>query len=286
MQLGASHPVRVQRLRIDRPIGAHDHAFTEIAIVEGGRARHRDASGATEIGAGNVIVVPPGPAHAFPAADRLQITNLYYLSQWLLWDLGSLMRNEGLVPLFFAAHLFRRAELRRVAVFALDECQREVCQRELRDIEAENARATPSLLWVRGAFSTLLVTLGRAWSRQHSELNDSDFRSEMWRAIERVDQIIKEGEPFRIQTLAREAGYGAAHFSRLFRAATGWSPSDYHQLRRVQRAGHLLVHSLLSISQISARLGYCAAAHLSRFFSRYQGVSPREFRRLYGRTLT
>ncbi len=282
MRLGATHPVRVQRLQVERPIGAHDHAFTEIAIVEGGRALHHDANGQSEIVVGSVIVVPPGPAHAFPFADDLRITNLYYLSQWLLWDLSSLMQNEGLVPLFFAAHLFRRAEHRRVAIFALDADEREVCQRELRDIEAENARAQPSLFWVRGAFSKLLVTLGRAWSRQRPQLNDSDFRPEIWRAIERVDEGIKEGRPFCIQTLSREVGYGAAHFSRLFRAATGWSPSDYHQLRRVQHAGHLLLHSTLSISQISARLGYCDSAHLSRFFSRLQGVPPREFRRLYG----
>ena len=284
VQLSASHPVRVQRFWVQRPVPPHDHAFTELAIVQSGNARHCDGNGETELATGSVIVVPPGPVHAFRAVDELEIINVYYLSEWFLWDLNLLWQNEGLMPLFFAAHLFKRAELRRVAIFTLDDNELETCRRELCDIESESQRENPSLFWVRGAFSKLLVVLGRAWHRQQSELNDFDFRHEIWRAVEWVDAAIKEGEPFDAAVLAREVGQSSGHFSRLFRAATGLAPSDYYQRRRIQHAGHLLLRSALSVSQIAARLHFSDPAHLSRVFRKIQGQSPREFRRLYRKT--
>jgi AraC-like DNA-binding protein len=59
------------------------------------------------------------------------------------------------------------------------------------------------------------------------------------------------------------------------------APSEYFQLRRVQHAGHLLLRSQFSVSEIAFRLGYADGAHLTRFFHKHQKCSPSEFRKRY-----
>jgi len=57
-----------------------------------------------------VIVVPPGDVHAFAKVRGLEVTNVYYLAEWLLDELKSLWDQDGLVPLFLARSLFRRKD--------------------------------------------------------------------------------------------------------------------------------------------------------------------------------
>ena len=281
VQLSAARPVRAARLSVGKAIGPHDHDYTEICLIEEGTVSHLSDAGSEHLGVGKAVVVPPGPAHAFDAPQRLVVTNLYYLPEWFLLDLDLLWQHEGLVPLFFASHLFRRPTERRVHSFALTPAELQLCQVEARAIIEENGRPAPSLLWLRGAFSKLIVTLARAWQRQQPDAGRAEFDARIWSALQAIEAAVPEGTGFRVDQCARRAGLSPDAFARSFRAATGYAPSAYFQARRAQHAANLLLHSGLSITQIAARLGYADGAHLTRSFAKAHGCPPREFRKRY-----
>ena len=71
------------------------------------------------------------------------------------------------------------------------------------------------------------------------------------------------------------------HFSAVFRASTGYGPTDYYQRRRVHRACQLLLNPVPSITEIATELGFSDAPHFCRVFKRYRTMTPTDYRRLY-----
>ena len=282
VRLAANFPVRQERLQVAEDVGPHDHDFTEICLVLSGEALHCTVAGEARVRPGDVLVIPPGPVHAFERVHEFSVINVYYLAEWFLWDLSPLWRNEGLIPLFFAENLFARREQRLIHSFALSPAELEPCLGELEDIQSEYALDQPSLLLVRGAFSKLLVRLARAWGNAQPELKDFGFRAEVWTVLEAIDAVVKTGETMRVEDLARRAHVSSDALYRAFKTATGLSLSTYHQQRRIQHASHLLLHSTLNIGQIAHQLGFADTSHLTRSFTALHGESPRSFRRKFG----
>jgi AraC family L-rhamnose operon regulatory protein RhaS len=289
IQLSTSRPVRMVPHTHAGEFRRHSHTFTELVMIQQGSIPHEvfDSCGEKqilEVRSGDFLVIPPGLIHGYGAVEEgreCRRTDICYLAEWFLWDLD-LLWSEGLVPLFFASHLFRRTENLQIWRFSLSPEEIASCERELSDISAEYLQPTPSLLFVRSTFFKILVILARAWRRQTPQ-GDLHFRPEIWSALQAVDSCIKEGQNFRIDAFAHDVGLAPKSFSRLFHAATGLSPSEYFGRRRTQHAAHLLLESDLSIGEIAARLGFCDSAHLSRAFLQNESISPRAFRTRYRR---
>lgn len=83
---------------------------------------------------------------------------------------------------------------------------------------------------------------------------------------------------FSLATLARVAELSEYHFSRLFKRATGLSPSQYFIRLRMARARHLLLETRLSVIDVGLAVGYSSPSHFSQIFRREVGVTPSEFR--------
>jgi AraC family transcriptional regulator len=73
-----------------------------------------------------------------------------------------------------------------------------------------------------------------------------------------------------------------AHFSRKFKLAVGESPHAYVVRRRLERACHLMMTSVASLSEIALSVGFSDQAHLNRLFRQAFGQSPANWRRERG----
>jgi AraC family transcriptional regulator len=87
------------------------------------------------------------------------------------------------------------------------------------------------------------------------------------------------GDAFCLGDLARQSGMSVYHFSRLFKRATGHSPSQYFIKLRMTRARQLLIETQTSIIDIGLDVGYSSASHFSQVFKREVGVTPSHYRR-------
>ena len=85
-----------------------------------------------------------------------------------------------------------------------------------------------------------------------------------------------------IRDLSAVARRSPAHFSRKFKLSVGESPHAYVVGRRLQRACHLMMTSVASLSEIALSVGFSDQAHLCRLFRQSFGQSPANWRRERG----
>lgn len=100
------------------------------------------------------------------------------------------------------------------------------------------------------------------------------------RMVDAVMAAVEEdpGRAVTVARLAREAGYSADHFARVFTKVAGLSPQAFLLRTRMERARRLLAESDLRVSEIADVLGFRDVFYFSRLFSEKNGVSPRAFR--------
>src|SRR3546814_20317760 len=82
-------------------------------------------------------------------------------------------------------------------------------------------------------------------------------------------------------TLADIAGavnYSPTYFGALFKERTSFSPIEYYNQLKIQRACSLLQFTDLKIKEIGFKLGYYDAFHFSKAFAHDMEISPREYR--------
>lgn len=65
---------------------------------------------------------------------------------------------------------------------------------------------------------------------------------------------------------------------KLFKKEYGTTPYDYQLAQKMQLACRMLRHTNMSVSAVSAALGYSDAHYFSGLFKRKQGVSPKAYR--------
>ncbi len=119
-----------------------------------------------------------------------------------------------------------------------------------------------------------------------SALHDAAFAArplperELPAAIARVTAYIDANlsAPLQVERLASLAEMSRAHFVRRFSAATGISPSDYVQARRLDRIERLLLATEMTVTEIARATGFADGNYLAKAFRRARGLSPLQFR--------
>ena len=96
------------------------------------------------------------------------------------------------------------------------------------------------------------------------------------RAVELMHAHLDQDLP--LEEIASAAHLSPFHFARLFKKLTGATPHAYLATLRAARAQTLLAETDLSITAISARVGYSSPSHFTKAFSHATGMTPRAFR--------
>ncbi len=136
----------------------------------------------------------------------------------------------------------------------------------------------PSLLYVRGLAQALAVHLVRHYRDRQDVVRRSNALPayKLRRVIEAMDGQL--ADDFSLAQLARTAELSEYHFSRMFKRATGLSPSQYFIGLRMARARRLLIETQRSIIDIGLEVGYSSPSHFSQVFRREVGVTPSAYR--------
>ncbi len=272
--------MRAEHMAVPLDVRPHDHAFHEICLIVGGSAMHVTQSGRIPLAPGDVFVVPPDEVHAIEDVDELKVINAYYLSEWLMSDLGLLWTEAGAVSLFLSSTLMKSRIVDTVQL-RLSTVDFERIRAELAQIEQEGARPSPSPLYLRCCLQKAIALMARNWMEQDPTSATLSFRDEVWSAMETIERAVNSGAAYSVAASARSASISVDHFSALFRTSTGYGPTDYYQRRRVHRACQLLLNPGPSITAVAADLGFSDAPHFCRVFKRYKGMTPTDYRAVY-----
>ena len=78
--------------------------------------------------------------------------------------------------------------------------------------------------------------------------------------------------------LSKKAGMSSSRYSDIFRQRFGYSPIDWFNRQRVQRACHLLDVTREKVKVVGLEVGFRDPYYFSRSFRKIMGSSPREYR--------
>jgi AraC-like DNA-binding protein len=169
------------------------------------------------------------------------------------------------------------ADVRAIAVSALDGHLLEVCVRLMRLLETPaDAPILQPLIMREMVYRLLMAEQGARLS--HLAIPGGVAPS-IARAVERLRQDINQ--PLRIEELARELGMSVSGLRLHFKAVTAMSPSQFQKQVRLQEARRLLLDENLDAGRVASRVGYHDASHFTREYKSLFGVSPmRDVQRL------
>jgi len=84
-----------------------------------------------------------------------------------------------------------------------------------------------------------------------------------------------------LENLSEITHLSPIHFSRVFKTVSGFSPMEFLNRMRVQKASQLLVNTDKTIVEIAMDTGFNDGNYFSRFFKKCQKETPSEFRGKY-----
>lgn len=110
-----------------------------------------------------------------------------------------------------------------------------------------------------------------------TEKNVSDFSSSMMKAQAYIDENYFQIDS--IEDIAKEFCVSLPHFSRSFKAYSGYSPVEYLKNTRLYHAQQLLMYSDYNVYEISEKIGFKDTNNFIRQFKNKFKLSPLKFRR-------
>lgn len=81
-----------------------------------------------------------------------------------------------------------------------------------------------------------------------------------------------------LEDIAGSVNFSASHYSAIFRKKTGFSPIEYFNHLKIQKACQFLLYTELRVKEIADKLGIEDPYYFSRMFSKLMGVSPIQYR--------
>jgi AraC family transcriptional regulator len=83
----------------------------------------------------------------------------------------------------------------------------------------------------------------------------------------------------KIDDLLHIACYSRYHFSRLFKAVTGFNPHEYIVKYRINKAKTLLNKSIMSIDEIAEIIGFDTTSNFIHTFKKLENITPSKYRK-------
>lgn len=99
--------------------------------------------------------------------------------------------------------------------------------------------------------------------------------------MDRLLEYIQDhyADPITLTGVARQFHFNASYLSSYFASYNGEGFSEYLNKIRLEKAMELLLTTELTISEISASVGYSDQSYFTKVFKKQTGISPSQFRR-------
>jgi AraC-like DNA-binding protein len=105
-------------------------------------------------------------------------------------------------------------------------------------------------------------------------LSDESGRDRIAQARDILLQHI--GDPITIKELSRKVAMNECYLKKGFKEVFGTTIFDFYQQQRMEHAKYLLYEKGLSVTDVSALLGYSSISHFSAAFKKHTGLKPCE----------
>jgi len=172
----------------------------------------------------------------------------------------------------FCDFLFDCPTPRRSAVFT--PVNREECEKLFRRLYRTHRHHTKE--WWNECMALLYRIYGMAHEARRQDKSSRNDKIE--RIREYIDGHCTDYE-LSVSMLARECEMSEVHFRKLFKEATGVSPSGYITAARLKHATDLMRYPFLTLEDCAVQSGFSSLAYFCRVFKNAMGITPAQYRR-------
>lgn len=237
----------------------HRHDFHELYFMVQGNARHFIGNEIVHTESGEFALIRKGELH------RTTYTPGVYTQRVMICFTDEFL-GEGLQDI--VQELCRR-KLLRLPRLLLSEAV-ELVNRLHREYQEKDS-CYPEMC--RCLLRALLILLYRKKQEKvPAAMSDTE------RLIQDAATFISRhcDEELSLSSLSEKYAMSQAHFSRTFKAVTGFGVNEYITAVRIVRAEQLLKEGC-SVTETAARCGYNDSNYFSTVFRRKKGISPRKY---------
>lgn len=239
----------------ERPLGADQHI---IIYCQEGSGQVRIKKKEYRIGPGDFFVIPIKTNHTY-AADENNPWTIYWIhfkgrsAEAIIASIEKqLNSNKG----------FIKNSDRTISLF------NEMYQQLERGYGSSNLMYTNMCLW--HFFASFMY--GDLYGLS-GELGPKDIIDQAIDFLKNnVDHVLT------LEEIAHQVNLSPSHFSYLFKKKTGFSPVEYFNHLKVQKACQYLLFTNLRIKEIAYELGIEDPYYFSRLFSKIMSISPNAYR--------
>lgn len=120
---------------------------------------------------------------------------------------------------------------------------------------------------------------GKRYVEEISKPGEQEAGMRPKNVIEEVEHYIQKNisESLTVEEIAKTVYLSPDHLTRLFKKNHGQTLIDYITEQRMVLAKELLEQEQLSISMISAKVGYNNYSYFTKMFKKYYGKTPRDY---------
>lgn len=253
----------------DRLPWARLTADHDLWLVWTGRGRMRISKGYVDLVPGTALWLRPGINYTAEQDPDHPVGN-YYVHFDLIHPDGSVRDYDQPAPpevLHVRDLRFVRAMFRRLV--------------ELVPLPGLEEGSAQRLALANQVLRTLVMELDATQPGNVSTVETGTREYHRRTIISIADEIIRAPWAVpRVSELASRAGYSDDHFSRLFKAQFGHSPSTFIIRARVMYASRLLLGTTLRVRDVAQQCGYNDVFLFNKQFKQVMRYTPTEYRRL------
>lgn len=266
-------------------LNLHTHDFIEIAYVCDGKGYHVYNDTTYPVSKGDLYIINSRTPHCFYPTDQnnsehLVVYNLCFLPQFIdtinirlsiLTELTDIMLYKSLYEeeIIYTPDLKLSGSMRTEIEQLYEKMYMEFTSEELNYMDI-----------LRLSLCELLLKIHRFYKINHTQTESTVFRYRR-QLISDCIQYLRENysQKITIEELSNNFFLSKSYLSSLFRQATGSSVVEYLQHIRIDKACELLTDTDLSITEISALVGYTDYRFFNKSFKKITGCTAQQYRK-------
>jgi AraC family transcriptional regulator, L-rhamnose operon regulatory protein RhaS len=260
--------------------GTHKHNFFELVYVLEGGGKHIVNDNGYEYRKGSLLLLTPDDYHSFEIREKtafcIIVFNKIYFSREIPAKNNLLDFSEPFKKLEIILH--NSSYLRNEPIRTdRDRDLIEILVRNLIE-EMKGERFFSKTIIQNSIFLLINIVARNIQENLSAGFKNINPKSEIGDILAYIQQNIYKKEMLRVEVMADHFYKSKHYISQYFKTETGQSLKDYVSKYRVNLAKNRLIHSNLTILQISDELGYTDESHLNKMFKLFFGQTAKQFR--------